>query len=397
MRSTLLEEMMDPLVSLNVVAVFNSCLEIFRLVQKGRKFGEEYERRVAIFEAAKHRLVIWGERVAITKDTLLQPNFAYDVGPIFSALRQLEQLFRKVQECLKKYEIQVQGSKELTPTSTRRQSFKEWNKSQKDQAQQREKQTKIYQKAKFVVLDAETLDNLFVDIKYFLEFLDISTQSASSGRQSHFRDSFGVSSVSDASSFNEPSRRLSEPSPFEYTCRVWGEPDFDRQLSNLELSTQQPTTTEIMSAGTSISAFIAPRRRDSFPMFKRRKKQQKNLTWAPSLASISSSTVEGFSSRSLNLYLDGRRCLASALNRSQLAILTSSEVYLFDTNQNPLLGQQLKALGRHSLDEGTWTGVAIAGSYLAAWGEKVVGFKTAHRKVLASDWVSSVLASSCCP
>jgi hypothetical protein len=127
------------------------------------------------------------------------------------------------------------------------------------------------------------------------------------------------------------------------------------------------------------------RRHNSSPMFN----QQKNSTWAPSLASISSGTVEVFSSHSLNPNLGRRKCLASALDRSQLAILTSFdtsfEVCLFDTSQSPLPGQQLEALGRHPLERGTWTGVAIAGSYLAAWGEKVVGFKTAHRNVLASD------------
>jgi Prion-inhibition and propagation len=473
---------MDPLAPrLNVVGVFNSCLEVFRFVQKGRKFGEEYEERLAKFEAAKHRLLSWGDRVAITQDTLLQPNFEYDVEPVFSALRQLEQLFRKVQKCLEKYEIQVHASEEelaLASAHADRQSsqpfgsllsngiFEEWSKSRKDQAQQREKQTKIIQKAKFV-LDAETLDNLFGTIEYFLEFLDseerhrsvisvdhashdgqwrypsyggqvcsppedlstddalcrrisapagavsqlalrsgsISTQSASSGRQSHFRDNFNwrVSSASDASSFSEPSRTLSEPPPFEDTCKVWREPEFDekreqtdhspmrRQLSNLELSAQQCTTAEIASADTSISAFTGPpsldraRRHNSFPMFN----QQKNSTWAPSLASISSGTVEVFSSHSLNPNLGRRKCLASALDRSQLAILTSFdtsfEVCLFDTSQSPLPGQQLEALGRHPLERGTWTGVAIAGSYLAAWGEKVVGFKTAHRNVLASD------------
>ncbi|KAE9367499.1 hypothetical protein N431DRAFT_69167 [Stipitochalara longipes BDJ] len=151
-----------------------------------------------------------------------------------------------------------------------------------------------------------------------------------------------------------------------------------RQLSNLELSTQQSTTAEIASADASNSAFTAPpfsdktRRHNSFPIFN----QQKNSTWAPSLASISSGTVEMFLSRSLDPNLNGRKCLASALDRSQLAILTSFntsfEIYLFDTNQSPVPGQQLEILGRHPLGRGTWTGVTIAGSYLAAWGEKVL-------------------------
>jgi hypothetical protein len=483
---------MDPLAPrLNVVGVFNSCLEVFKFIQKGRKFGEEYEERLAKFEAAKHRLLSWGDRVAITQDTLLQPNFEYDVEPVFSALWQLEQLFRKVQKCLEKYEIQVQVSEELALASahTSRLSsqpllsmgiFEEWSKSRKDQAQQREKQIKVIQKAQFV-LDAETLDNLFVKIEHFLEFLDsderhrrvisvdhasndgqwrcpsyggqvylppeglsaddahckrtsdpagavsqlalrsgsISTQT-SSGRTSYFRDSFNwrTSNASNVSSFSEPSRTLSEPPPFEDdedTCKVWRETEFDerteqpehspinRQLSNLERSAQQRTTAEIASIHTSISAFTAPpsldttRRRNSFLMFNR----QEHPTWAPSLASISSGTAEGFSTRSLNPNLDGRKCLASALDRSQLAILTRFdtifEVYFFDTNQVPVPCQQLEALGHHRLERGTWTGVAIAGSYLAAWGEKVVGFEITHRKVLASNYVRFILASSCCP
>jgi len=461
---------MDPFAPrLNVVGVFNSCLDVFKFVQKGRKFGEEYEERLAKFEAAKHRLLSWGDRVAITQDTLLQPNFEYDVKPVFSALQQLEQLFRKVQKCLEKYETQVQASEELALASAHadRQSsqpsgsllshgiFEEWIKIRKDQAQQREKQTKIIQKAKFV-LDAETLDKLFDTIEHFLKFLDsderhrsvisfdhashdgqwlypsyggqvysppedlsadgrisapagavsqlalrsgsISTQSVSSGRQSHSRDSFNwrVSSASNASSFSEPSRTYSEPSPFEDTSKVWREPDeqtehspVSRQLSNLEFSAQP--TAGIASTDTSISALTAPpsldrtRRHNTFPIFNRPIKS----TWAPSLASIPSGTVERFSSRSLNPNLDGRKCLASALDRSQLAILTSLdtsfEVCLFDTNQSPLPGQQLEVLGRYPLERETWTGVAIAGSYLAAWGENVVGFKTAHRDVLASD------------
>jgi hypothetical protein len=492
---------MDPLVPrLNVVGVFNSCLEVFRFIQKGRQFGEEYELRLAKFEAAKHRLLSWGDRVDITHDTLLQANFEHDVEPVFSALWQLEQLFRKVQNCLEKYEIQVRQSEELALVSAHadRQSsqpllsmgiFEEWSKSRKDQAQQRVKQTKIIQKAQFV-LDAKTLDNLFVEIGHFLDFLEseerhrhrsaisvdhasydgqsrylsyggqiylppedlsanyardrqisapteavsqlalrsgstISTetpQSASSGRSSHFRDNSNcrISGASDASwpsSYSEPPRTLSEPprTPLEDTCKVWRETRFDerreqtehstmnRKFSNPERSAQRSTTAEILSANTSISAFTPPAslaragRHHSFPMFN----QQEHPTWPSSLASISSGTVEGYSTRSLNVNLDGRKCLASALDGSQLAILTHFdtifEVYFFDTNQSPIPGHELEARGYHTLEKGTWTGVAIAGSYLAAWGEKVVGFKIAHRNVLASDYDCSVLASSCCP
>ena len=168
---------MDPLTRLNVVGVFNSCLEVFKFIQKGRKFGEEYEERLAKFEAAKHRLLSWGDRVAINQNTSLQPNFEYDVEPVFSALRQLEQLFRKVQKCLEKYETQVRASEKAHADRQPSQPllsmgiFEEWSKSRKDQAQQREKHTKIIKKAQFV-LDAETLDNLFASIEYFLEFLD---------------------------------------------------------------------------------------------------------------------------------------------------------------------------------------------------------------------------------
>ena len=476
---------MEPLAPrLNVVGVFNSCLEVFKFIQKGRKFGEEYEERLAKFEAAKHRLLSWGDRVAITQDTLLQANFEYEVEPIFSALRQLEQLFRKVQKCLEKYETQVRASEEAHADRQSSQPllsmgiFEEWSRSRKDQAQQRERQTKIIQKAQFV-LDAETLDNLFVKIEYFLVFLEseerhrrvtsvenvsydgqwrypsygdqvysppeglsaddaryrqisapaeaisqlalqpgsISTQSAVSSGPSRFRDNsnWGVSNTSDASSFSVPSRTLLEPPPFEDTCKVWRETESDerreqtehlplnRQSPKPERSAQQRTTTEIVSPNTSMSAVAAPppleraRRYNSLPMFN----QQEQPTWTPSLASISSGAVQGFSTRSLSLNLDGRSCLASALDRCQLAILTLFdaifEVYLFDTNQSPVTGHELEALGHHKLEGGTWTGVAIAGSYLAAWGEKVVGFKTVHRNVLASDYVCSVLASSCCP
>lgn len=486
---------MDPLAPrLNVVGVFNSCLDVFKFIQKGRKFGEEYEERLAKFEAAKHRLLSWGDRVDITHDTLLQANFEHNIEPVLSALWQLEQLFRKVQNCLEKYEIQVRQTEELALASAHanRQSsqpllsigiFEEWSKSRKDQAEQRVKQTNIIQKAQFV-LDAETLDNLFVKIGHFLDFLDseerhrsaisvdhtsydgqwrypsyggqiylspedlsaddahhrrrisapagtvsqralrpgsISTQtsqSASSGHPSHFRDNSNcrISNASDASwpsSFSEPSRTLSEP--LEDTCKVWQETEFDerreqtehstmnRQFSYPERSAQQCTTTEIVSANMGINAFTTPPslakagRHNTFPMFN----QQEHPTWAPSLGSISSGTVEGFSTRSLNLNFDGRRCLASALDRSQLAILTRFdtifEVYLFDTNQSPVPGHELEALGHHRLETGKWTGVSIAGSYLAAWGEKVVGFKTAHCNVLAFDYVCSVLASYCCP
>jgi hypothetical protein len=476
---------MDPLAPrLNVVGVFNNCLEVFKFIQKGRKFGEEYEERLAKFEAAKHRLLSWGDRVAITQDTLQQANFEYDVEPVFSALRQLEQLFRKVQKCLEKYETQVRASEKAHADRQSSQPllsmgiFEEWSKSRKDQARQREKHTNIIQKAQFV-LDAETLDNLFAKIEYFLKFLDseerhrrvisvdrasynmewryhsygdqvyspledlstddarygqisapagpisqlalrpgsISTQSASSAGPSHFRDNLNwrVSNASDASSFSVPSRTLSEPPPFEDTCKVWQDTEFNerreqtehpplnRQFSNPERSAQQRTTIEIASADTSISAVTASpllertRRYNSYPLFN----QQEQPTWDSSLAPISSGTIEGVSTRSLNLNLDGRRCLGSALDRSQLAILTRFEtifeVYLFDTNQSPVTGHELEALGHHTLEGGTWTGVAIAGSYLAAWGEKVVGSKTGHRKVLASDYVCSVLASSCCP
>jgi len=462
---------MDPLTpGLNVVGVFNSCLEVFKFIQKGRKFGEEYEERLDKFEAAKHRLLSWGDRVAITQDTLLQSNFEYDVEPVFIALRRLEQLFTKVQTCLKKYEKEVQASEDRQSSQPFGSAlsngiFEEWSKKRQDESQQRNRQTSITQKAQFV-LDAPTLDDLFNKIEYFLHFLEseerhrsiisvdhasfdwqwrhtgngsqvfspqnnlssddthrrrisapagtvsqfalrsgsISTQ-ASSARESNPQDNSNLrfSSASDISSFSEPSRTLSEPSAFEDTCKVWQEPDFDeereqtehsvmsRPLSNLELSIQQRTTGETASADRSISAVTAPplldpsRRHNSLPIFK----PQRHLSLTPSLASMSSSTVERFSNRSLNLNLDGRKCLASSLDGSQLAILTSLnagfEVYIFDTNESPLPGQQLEPLGRHSLERGTWTGVAIAGSYLAAWGKKVVGFMTAHHNVLASD------------
>jgi Prion-inhibition and propagation len=459
---------MDPLAQLNVVAVFNRCLEVIRFIQKGRNFGEEYERRLVLFENAKNRLLNWGDRVDINR--LLQPNFGYDVRNVFDTLRQLEQLFLKAQKCLEKYQIpvetsQVQVTEEFALASAHRQSFgslfsnggifDEWNKNRKEQAQQREKQTNMFQKGKFVVEDADTLDKLFEHVINFLDMLEkeewhrrvisadhidhdgqgrypsyggqvylppeelsaddarcrrvsagsdwqyalrsgsISTQSVSSGRQ--LRDSFNsrFPSVSDASSFSEPLRRLSEPIPVEDTCRVWRELEFDekgeqtdlsptsRQLSHLELdvSAQVDTTSSVITVTPSLDK---ARRRDSVPTVKQ---QQKSATWAPSPASASLGTNEGFSSRSLKPNLGGRgcKCLASALDRSQLAILTSSEVYLFDTSQSPLPAKQLEALGRHPLERGTWTGVAIAGSYLAAWGDRVVRFKSAHQKVLASN------------
>jgi hypothetical protein len=178
--------MMDPLTLwLDVAGVFNTCLEVIKFIQKGRKFGDEYEDRLAKFETTKHRLLSWSNRIAKTQDTLLQPNFEYDIEPVFIALWQLEQDFTKVQNCLEKYEPQVQASEELALASAHpdQQSsqpfgsllsqgiFEEWNKSRKEKAQQREKQTKIIQKAK-LVLDAETLDNLFGNIEHFLDFLD---------------------------------------------------------------------------------------------------------------------------------------------------------------------------------------------------------------------------------
>ena len=465
---------MDPLaLQLNVVGVFNNCLEVFRLVQRGRRFGQEYEERLVKFDMAKHRLLNWGDRVAITKDT--RPNFECGNEAVFKALGQLEQLFVKVQKCLEKYE-KVQTPDEHFG------SYEEWNKSQKGQTQQRKKQTKIIHRAKFVLDDAETLDKFFFEIKGYLDFLDsderhrrdisvehakhngqsqyysygdqinsplegpladdahwrrmsapggavsqfaprsgsISTSSASSVGQSSFWDSVDrrVSVASKTSSFSEPPRNLTLPelTPFEDTCMVWRESGFEKEgeqtehlstspkFSNVEFSAQSRTRAEV--AETSISAIDACTsppslgrvwRHNSFPIFN----QQKAPKIAPSSASLSPSSVECFSSCSLMPKLNGRKCLASALDGSHLAILTgfgtNFEVYFFNTNQNPESSQQLETLGHHPLERGAWTGVAIAGSYLAAWGDKVVGSHTVDRNVLAPDNLSSIIGSSCCP
>jgi hypothetical protein len=70
--------------------------------------------------------------------------------------------------------------------------------------------------------------------------------------------------------------------------------------------------------------------------------------------------------------LESGRCLSSAVDGSQVALLTGSAVHIFDTSQCSLSCPTLEAVNSYPLGRDTWTGVAIAGSYLAVWGESTM-------------------------
>jgi hypothetical protein len=441
--------------TLGVLSLFSSCLEVFKYVQHGRNFGEEYDRRLDMFVAAKHRLLRWGESVAIHQNSRLQSSTEYNMEPVFRALRQLEQLFKKVKNCLEQYEIPAPTNQELTvvpsrhaPPSSLFSTFEKWSKLRKGQAQQRQKQTKMLKKAKWAILDAENFDSLLEKISFFLDFLESeerhlgafsadhpthlrvhcqwrhhtledpiqsaldedsaayeihgrrfsaggvvvsqpapqpyfrSTQGVSSARHGFFNSNFdwGNSRISDTSSSQTPTGTLTDPTPVEDQVREEADYDFGMEQAGLPSSSRRVSSVELevhqyRLGGTASHTFGRPRlssadtistappssdwarRRDDFqlPM------QPRRSTWVAPTAAVC--TSEGFSSEVLCPVLEGANYFSSAVDGSRVAYLTSSTVHLFDTSQS----SPLEAVTRYPLERRTWTGVAIAGSYLAVW------------------------------
>ncbi|KAK2038281.1 heterokaryon incompatibility protein s [Colletotrichum somersetense] len=161
--------------ALTVAALFNNCVECFKYIQLGRRFGRDYEICQLKLDVAQTRLSRWGAAVRVNEDAVFRTNMPGNesIQLAKSILNKIMDLFEEAYETSRRYQMTAKTEdlvlyeeKDLTPV------FGRLHERLKRSAHRRQKDISLAKKTAWALYDGQEFERTIGQIISFIDELE---------------------------------------------------------------------------------------------------------------------------------------------------------------------------------------------------------------------------------